>query len=95
MENTIRLYDLFDNDYSYKGITEDQATEAFDAFKTYVADTTRGKRKDRIMWCQMDRMGRDFGVCSRLYYHFDTKKVEYICGQEWHSEMARLRDVFD
>lgn len=68
--------------------------KAFHAFKLFVAGTARGQRRKRIMDTSTYNVS-DWGILRRLWYHPDTDKVEYCCGQEWNSEMAILRDAFD
>ena len=68
--------------------------ELFKLFREYVADTAKGKRKQRILNASMDYV-ESCGILNRLYYSFERERVEYCCGQEWHSEMAVLRDCFD
>ena len=73
---------------------EDDRYELFKLFREYVADTARGKRKQRILNASMNYV-EACGILNRLYYSFERERVEYCCGQEWHSEMAILRDCFD
>lgn len=67
---------------------------AFKALKLFVAGTARGERRKRILQASPYNVS-DWGILRRLWYHPDTGKVEYCCGQEWNSEMAVLRDAFD
>lgn len=71
-----------------------ERAEAFSALKNFVAATARGDRRIRIMNTSTYNVN-DWGILRRLWYHPDTGKVEYCCGQEWNSEMAVLRDAFD
>ena len=79
----------------WKDIDDDDVRyELFKLFREYVADTAKGKRKQRILNASMDYV-ESCGILNRLYYSFERERVEYCCGQEWHSEMAVLRDCFD
>lgn len=73
---------------------EDARYELFKLFREYVADTARVKRKQRILNASMNYV-ESCGILNRLYYSFERERVEYCCGQEWHSEMEILRDCFD
>ena len=73
---------------------KDEREKAFDAIKSFVASTARGNRRQRIMSTEM-YLVHDCGILSRLWYYPETQDVYYCCGQEWNSEMAVLRDVFD
>lgn len=81
-------------DYEWKNLKEDVAEELFVKFRTFVASTARGNRRQRIFRTEK-WMLRDYGIFNRLIYNFERGRVEYICGQEWYSEMATLRDCFD
>lgn len=89
MKNYISLYKLIDQ----RDIIEN-ADRIFEAFKNFVADTSRGKRRERILRTSISDI-RPHGIFDRLIYHYEDDKVEYICGQEWYSEMRVLRDCFD
>lgn len=67
---------------------------AFAAIKSFVAATARGDRRHRIMEARPYNVN-DWGILRRLWYYPETGKVQYVCGQEWNSEMAILRDAFD
>ena len=66
----------------------------FKEFKKYVASTARGKRVKRILSKPLYSI-QPCGILKRLLIDTKTLKVEYITGQEWHSEHAILRDIFD
>ena len=81
------------NDKWVKMDTE-TAQELFELCKEYVAKTARGKRRERINSKTIGSVAR-YGIFNRLVYNYDRQRVEYICGQDWDSEMATLRDCFD
>lgn len=80
--------------YEWKNLKEEVAEELFKKFRAFVASTARGNRRQRI-FRKEKWMLRDYGIFNRLIYNFERERVEYICGQEWYSEMATLRDCFD
>ena len=73
---------------------EEFRDKVFEAFKEFVANTAKGNRRRRILEAGYYNV-KDWGILRRLWYHPETEKVEYCCGQEWYSEMATLRDAFD
>lgn len=83
-------------DANDKWVKMDTATaqELFELCKEYVAKTARGKRRERISGKTIGSVAR-YGIFNRLVYNYDRQRVEYICGQDWDSEMAILRDCFD
>lgn len=81
-------------DHVWTNLDNESANELFELFKNYIAKTARGARRNRIQNTQR-WMLRDYGIFRRLVYNFERERVEYICGQDWDSEMAILRDCFD
>lgn len=75
-------------------IPENVQSVGFEAIKQFVAGTARGDRRRRIFGACSFSIQR-CSILNRLWYYPETGKVEYCCGQEWNSEMAVLRDVFD
>lgn len=80
--------------YEWKKLNENVADELFVLFRDYVAKTARGDRRWRIYQREKWNL-KNYGIFNRLVYNFERERVEYICGQEWYSEMATLRDCFD
>lgn len=80
--------------HEWKKLKPEDADELFRLFRNYVAGTARGNRRQRIFRTEK-WMLRNYGIFQRLIYDFESEKVKYICGQEWYSEMATLRDCFD
>ena len=78
----------------WKDLDEDTCDELFDLCKEFVAKTARGNRRRRILGTWKSQV-KTRGILGRLWYDFESEKVEYCCGQEWNSEMAVLRDCFD
>ena len=78
----------------WKDIDDDTRYELFKLFREYVANTARGRRRQRILNASMNYV-ESSGILNRLYYSFERERVEYCCGQEWNLEMAILRDCFD
>lgn len=81
-------------DWKQYEIPEDVRNELFEAFTEFVAKTARGNRRQRIYNAYLGQI-KDCGILRRLWYNTKGDKIEYCCGQEWNSEMAILRDVFD
>lgn len=81
-------------DNTWKDLDEDTCYEVFDLCRKFVAKTARGNRKTRILNVWKMHV-QSCGILDRLVYNFERERVEYICGQEWNSEMAVLRDCFD
>lgn len=79
--------------HEWKKLNENVASELFDLFKEFVAKTARGNRRARIYNAYSSL--KNYGIFRRLIYNFERERVEYICGQDWNSEMAILRDCFD
>lgn len=98
--NQLSCKNILDKQYvdKEKGWTaiddDDFRYEMFKLFREYVANTARGKRRQRILNVSMQYV-ESCGILNRLYYSFERERVEYCCGQEWNSEMAILRDCFD
>lgn len=95
----ISLSDVLDGRYittnhEWKNLNENVASELFDLFRKFVAKTARGNRRARISNASSGYM-KNYGIFRRLIYNFERDRVEYICGQDWDSEMATLRDCFD
>lgn len=86
--------DYVDANNKWTKMDRETAQELFELCKEYVAKTARGKRRERISGKTLDNMAR-YGIFNRLVYNYDRQRVEYICGQDWDSEMATLRDCFD
>lgn len=82
------------NDYVWKELDEETCDELFELCKRFVAKTARGDRRTRIFHAWKSYV-RQCGILDRLVYNFERERVEYICGQEWNSEMTVLRDCFD
>ena len=80
--------------HEWKKLNEKVADELFVLFREYVAKTARGNRRRRIYQTEKWHL-HNYGIFQRLVYNFERQRVEYICGQEWYSEMATLRDCFD
>ena len=80
--------------HEWIGFPDEVRETAFKALKQFVAGTARGKRRIRIMQSSPYNVN-DWGILRRLWYYPKTGKVEYVCGQEWNSEMAILRDACD
>lgn len=80
--------------HEWKKLKPEDAEELFVKFRAYVANTARGNRRQRIYNTEK-WMLKNYGIFNRLVYNFERERVEYICGQEWNSEMATLRDCFD
>lgn len=99
--NFVTAYDVLINQTKYdweKGehieYPEEFITAALNAFKSYVAATARGDRRNRIFNAKLYNV-KHWGILQRLWWYPETDKVEYCCGQEWYSEHATLRDCFD
>ena len=75
-------------------VPENVQSVGFEAIKQFVAGTARGDRRRRILGVYSLSVQR-CGILNRLWYYPKTGEVEYCCGQEWNSEMAVLRDIFD
>ena len=91
----IRDENYFDYEkMQWVGFDDTFREKVFNAFKEFVAATAKGNRRRRIMESKTYNVC-DWGILGRLWYHPETEKVEYCCGQEWYSEMATLRDAFD
>ena len=91
----IRNEKSFDNDrFEYIPFDPEERRRIFEAFKSFVAATARGDRRRRIMDASYYNVN-DWGILRRLWYYPETAEVRYVCGQEWYSEMAILRDAFD
>ena len=82
------------NNHEWKKLKPEYAEELFKLFRDYVAKTAKGNRRIRISQTQKWQVG-NYGIFNRLIYNFERERVEYICGQDWNSEMAILRDCFD
>ena len=83
-----------DGGRTWKDIDEDTCYELFKLCREFVASTSRGKRKTRILNVNMKSV-QSCGILNRLHYDFENKRIEYIAGQDYVSEMAILRDCFD
>ena len=98
MDNYIEASRIIRNEKGYDGgiipFDDEFRMAAFNALRAFVAGTARGERRKRIMQASLYHIP-DWGILRRLWYHPDTGKVTYCCGQEWNSEMAILRDAFD
>ena len=81
-------------EHEWVKLDEETADELFVLFRDFVARTARGDRRWRIRHTQRWHL-QSYGIFRRLVYNFERERVEYICGQEWNSEMATLRDCFD
>lgn len=86
--------DYVDANDKWTKMDRETTHELFELCKEYVAKTARGKRRERISGKTLDSVAR-YGIFNRLVYNYDRQRVEYICGQDWDSEMATLRDCFD
>lgn len=101
MENYIEALRIIMNEKEYdyethewKPFPRDERQRAFTALASFVASTARGDRRRRIL--QATPYGvPDWGILRRLWYYPETGKVRYVCGQDWNTEMAILRDAFD
>ena len=80
--------------HEWKKLSDNVRSELFELFKEFVAKTARGNRRARISNASSAYL-KNYGIFNRLVYNFEREKVEYICGQDWDSEMATLRDCFD
>ena len=93
--NIIRNEKEYDYEkYEWIPFDDTERETAFAAIKSFVAATARGNRRRRIMEARPYNVS-DWGILRRLWYYPETGKVRYVCGQEWNSEMAILRDAFD
>lgn len=92
--NCALLGDYIDANNKWVKMDTETAQELFELCKEYVAKTARGKRRERISGKTIGSVAR-YGIFNRLVYNYDRQRVEYICGQDWDSEMATLRDCFD
>ena len=95
----ISLYNVLDGNYvntnhEWKKLNDNVRSELFYLFREFVAKTARGNRRARIYNASSGYL-KNYGIFRRLIYNFERERVEYICGQEWYSEMATLRDCFD
>ena len=86
--------DYVDANNKWTKMDRETAQELFELCKDFVAKTARGRRRERINGKTIDSVAR-YGIFRRLVYNYDRQRVEYICGQDWDSEMAILRDCFD
>lgn len=73
---------------------EEERYRIFNLFKGFVAKTARGKRRQRILNAYPSQV-KYYGILRRLVYNQNKDRVEYICGQDWNTEMGVLRDAFD
>ena len=62
-------------------------------FRQFVADTTRGKRRKRIL--KSDKAIPTCGILNRLIYDPDKDTVDYIVGQYQPAEYEVLRCLFE
>ena len=95
--SSISLYKILDDWHYDKPLTDEENAlreSYYNHFRSFVAATARGKRRERIMlkpWYALER----HGIFDRLRINRDTLEVEYIVGQDRLSEEAILRDCFD
>lgn len=86
--------DYITTNHEWKKLNANVRSELFELFREFVARTARGNRRARISNASSAYL-KNYGIFSRLVYDFERQRVEYICGQDWDSEMATLRDCFD
>lgn len=91
----INAYGIINN--RYDDMSFEEKMKFFFAFKEYVSKSARGKRKARILRSSIADIPKNkwFGYLGRLEFDSSSNKVYYCCGQDWHSEMAMLRNIFD
>ena len=93
----ISLYKILDDWHYDEPLTNEENTlreTYYKHFRSFVAATARGKRRERIMlkpWYALERCG----IFERLRINRETLEVEYTAGQDYVAEIATLRDCFD
>ena len=92
--NNVLSGNYITTNHEWKKLNDNVRSELFDLFKEFVAKTARGNRRARI-YNASSAYVKNCGIFNRLIYNFERERVEYICGQDWDSEMATLRDCFD
>lgn len=103
MMKNINCYNYLNN-IGTENMTDEEKALVWDCFRNFVADTGRGARRARLRYASA-AMVKPCGILRRLCFEYIPANeklglapmyhVHYICGQEWNSEMATLRNVFD
>lgn len=92
--NNVLSGNYITTNHEWKKLNDNVRSELFELFREFVAKTARGSRRARIYNASSCYL-KNYGIFNRLVYNFERERVEYICGQDWDSEMATLRDCFD